>query len=278
MSLLPIIADSGAPEGSTNYTTIVLIHGYAWSSGVPQDASIRKDFQRSPYPRDYAIAPPYTPEERTELFAAAATAKTEPDAARPKLLAWIREDRAREVYDLLVRIMEEDTIPLSRPEANTGDITVAGSPRLRARPPPAAASPGPDIDSPPTDKQRSEVALFFSGYFKHGDVNDPSTYALTSPLAGAEALPTWRRLTQKEIELMYDPLPGDARGGTDSTLERAGMSAGVYEALREEALRLLDLKSPGARPGSGSAARGWDTVEVLHMWGDHSPAAMLWAV
>ena len=31
---LQLYSDSGAPEGSLDYTTIVLIHGYAWHSGT----------------------------------------------------------------------------------------------------------------------------------------------------------------------------------------------------------------------------------------------------
>ena len=30
---LGILKDSGAPQGSTTYTTIVLLHGYGWQSG-----------------------------------------------------------------------------------------------------------------------------------------------------------------------------------------------------------------------------------------------------
>ena len=75
--------------------------------------------------RDYAAATPYTARERADLFAAAAVAKTEPDAARPKVLAWM-QDRAREVYELLVHIVAEHKIPLAYPDAKTGGITVGG--------------------------------------------------------------------------------------------------------------------------------------------------------
>ena len=48
--------------------------------------------------------------ERAGLFAAAAVAKTESDAARPTALAWM-QDRAREAHDLLVHIVAEHKIP-----------------------------------------------------------------------------------------------------------------------------------------------------------------------
>ena len=48
---------------------------------------------------------------------------------------------------------------------------------------------------------------------------------------------------------------------------RTGMAVGAFDALREAALRLP--------AGEGS---GWDGVEVRHVWGDNSVAAMVWAV
>ena len=75
--------------------------------------------------RDYGGAVPYTIQERVDLFATAAMTKSEPDAARKKVLAWMQE-RAREVYDLLVDIVSEHKIPPSRSEANTGGIVVGG--------------------------------------------------------------------------------------------------------------------------------------------------------
>lgn len=75
--------------------------------------------------RDYVGATPFNNKERADLFAAAAVSKTQPDAARTTILAWMH-DRAREVYDLLVHIVREYKVPLSRPEANTGGIVVGG--------------------------------------------------------------------------------------------------------------------------------------------------------
>ena len=125
----------------------------------------------------------------------------------------------------------------------------------------------PEIDTLPTGTQRTEIALFYSGYFKHGDVDDPATYALTTRLPDSEALPTWSRFTAEDIAAIYEPLPGDVRGGSDSVLMRTGMAVGAFDALREAALRLP--------AGEGS---GWDGVEVRHVWGDNSVAAMVWAV
>ncbi len=127
----------------------------------------------------------------------------------------------------------------------------------------------PEIDALPTGSQRTDVALFYSSYLKHGDVDDPATYALTTPLPESEALPKWRRFTPEDIAAIYDPVPGDTRGGMDSTLMREGMSVGVFDALREAALRL---------PAHDVEVGSWDEVKVRHVWGDHSVAAMVWAV
>ena len=61
--------------------------------------------------RDYTGAVPYTIQERAELFATAAATKIEPDAAREKVLEWMRE-RAHEVYDLLVHIVSQSLVEL----------------------------------------------------------------------------------------------------------------------------------------------------------------------
>ena len=75
--------------------------------------------------RDYGYAAPFTFQERADLFAAAAVDKTEPEEARMKIVAWMRQ-RAFEVYTLLVDIVAEHKIPLARPETNTGGIMVGG--------------------------------------------------------------------------------------------------------------------------------------------------------
>ena len=149
MSYPPIIADSSAPEGSTNYTTIVLFHGYVWTSGKGLPISVlsgeeademdETDAFRKMLPfakaynsrliladrRDYHGAIPYTVQERADLFTAAAVAKTESGVAQTKVLAWMR-DRAREVYDLLVHIVRQHEIPLAHPVANVGGAIVGG--------------------------------------------------------------------------------------------------------------------------------------------------------
>ncbi|KAI1789089.1 hypothetical protein LXA43DRAFT_595463 [Ganoderma leucocontextum] len=309
---LPIIADSGAPEGSADYTTVVLFHAYAWTSeAFRKMLPLAKAFNARlilANRRDYVGAAPFTIQERTELFTAASVAQTEPEAARMNTLAWMRE-RAREVYDLLVHIVGEHGIPLACPEANTGGIVVGGwsfgTTLMTALLANMASFPVGDVDlpkylrrvvfldppdfalgfaplSPMLDSTKAlrpgtrysdllrDFSLFYSAYFKHGDIDNPDTYETHNPLA--DPAPTWHTLTPEEVEAIYDPVPGDVRGGMDSTLMSAGMSVGAFGALREAALRLPEGK------GLAPEAESWDAVEVRHVWGDHSVAAMMWAM
>ena len=75
--------------------------------------------------RDYPGSTPYSIEERAEVYAAAVEGSTDPEKARTRLLAWMKE-RGREVYNLLVHIVDQYSLPLARPEANTGGIIVGG--------------------------------------------------------------------------------------------------------------------------------------------------------
>ncbi|PIL34412.1 hypothetical protein GSI_03187 [Ganoderma sinense ZZ0214-1] len=306
MSHPPIIVDSGVPEGSDDYTTVVLFHGYTWSSKachrmlpLAKASNARLILANR---RDYVGA------ERADLFAAAAVADSEPDAARTKILTWMH-DRAREVYDLLVDIIGKNKTPLAHPEANTGGIVVAGWSfgttlmtaflanmasflvgdvdlrkylrRVVFLDPPDFAlgfpqlSPMPEPDALPQGKdQLSDLPLFFSGYFKHGDVDNPDTYEIRTPLA--DPGPTWLKLTQEDIASFVDAVPGDLRGGMDNTLMTAGMASGAFAALREAAVRLPEEVVRGSGTEAGSS--GWDAVEARHVWGDHSMAAMVFAM
>lgn len=118
-----------------------------------------------------------------------------------------------------------------------------------------------------------EFCIFYSAYFKHGDVENPETYETRIPLA--DPPPTWRTFTPEEIDVVYEPVPGDARGGIDGTLMGAGITVGAFGVVREAALHL----AKGSGVGSGDSEAGsWDGVKVRHVWGDHSVAAMVYAM
>nr|VWP01617.1 Atypical/PIKK/TRRAP protein kinase [Ganoderma boninense] len=313
MNRPPIVADSGAPEGSEDYTTVVLFTGIR--GPAPEACRNMLPLAKASNARlilanrrDYAATIRFSAQERADLFSAAAVVKTEPDVAQMKVLAWMR-DRAREVYDLLVDIVRENKIPLAHPKANTGGIVVAGWSfgtslmtaflanmasfpagdvdlrkylrRVVFLDPPdfvlgfPQLAPMPEPDELPQGKdQLSDLPLFFSGYFQHGDLDDPDTYETRAPLA--EPGPTWLKLTPEDIASFLDLVPGDLRGGMDNTLMTAGIATGAFAALRDAAVRLSEPEDD-AVCGSGSGS-GWDAVEARHVWGDRSMAAMVFAM
>ncbi|PIL33253.1 hypothetical protein GSI_04703 [Ganoderma sinense ZZ0214-1] len=128
---LSTVLDSGAPDGRTDYTTIVLIHGrvmgqsgtfkkllpLASGHGVGIIAANR---------RDYPGSHPYTPEERARLERLAAAS---PEAAdvRSEAENFLRE-RGREVYDYLVDLVKREAIPPTRAEGDDarGGIVLVG--------------------------------------------------------------------------------------------------------------------------------------------------------
>ncbi|KAI1789100.1 hypothetical protein LXA43DRAFT_1155822 [Ganoderma leucocontextum] len=127
---LSIFQDSGPPAGSTDYTTVVLLHGFAWHSGifvklVPLAAAHNARIVLVNR-RDYPGATPFSSEERTILESAAKGATTsDASAAHAQLEAFMRE-RAREVYDTLASFVHGNNIPLSQREENKGGIVLAG--------------------------------------------------------------------------------------------------------------------------------------------------------
>ena len=68
--------------------------------------------------RDYPGAKPYTDKERGQLQSVRDEIQTAPDAARAKLIDFMKE-RAREVHELLVRFVTENKVPRAQEETNT---------------------------------------------------------------------------------------------------------------------------------------------------------------
>ncbi|KAM5540105.1 hypothetical protein V8D89_006245 [Ganoderma adspersum] len=302
---LGIIGDSGPPEGSTDYTTIVILHGYAWSSAIFAKlvplASRHNSRVVLVNRRDYPASAPYTLEERAMLVNAAVEVKSDPLAARGKLHAFM-VDRAREVYDLLVAFVAQHKIPPARPEENKGGIVIGGWSfgtgwmtsllanvasfpvhevelvryvrRVIFYDPPdlvlgISGIPGrlfPLIDpSVPVQDVTSQFGVWVSGHYDHGEPPDKYQYDYL-PVPP----PTVAILTQEERDGTLHPVPGDPRGGSDYSLMLGGGQSGVFAAIRKNALRL---------PPAGTQSMGdpWRDVEVRHLWCDRSPFLMPWA-
>ncbi|KAI0739376.1 hypothetical protein C8Q80DRAFT_1347120 [Daedaleopsis nitida] len=152
-SPLHILSDTGAPEGSTDYTTVVLIHGFAWHSERLQRYNSANWLDTTPprcqsdtptgiftkllplapahnarvvllNRRDYPGSTPYTAAELSDLRTAA-DESTDSSAAKTVLLQFLAA-RARELYDLLDAFVHEHDIPPARAEEDAGGIVLVG--------------------------------------------------------------------------------------------------------------------------------------------------------
>ncbi|KAI1789098.1 hypothetical protein LXA43DRAFT_595792 [Ganoderma leucocontextum] len=300
-----IFCDSGAPEGSTDYTTLVIIHGLGWHSGVFTKLIPLVHAQNARLVlvnrRDYPGATPYSPVERAHLFTAALEATTDVAAARPKVVTIMKEG-AIDVFKLLARFIADNHVPPAQPQANSGGIVLVGwslgtawltallasvpplsadavdlteyvrrivfydPPYLALGFPPIDGGYQPFVDSSiPPEHVVEAFNVWVSGFIGHGETKD--TLELGKPPSSLRS--TFKTLTAEECVSALDPVPVDPRGGSDTALMNAGAFSGAFATLREEALRLHAA-------GDGTM-NGWDAVEVRHVWCGASPWAMPWA-
>ncbi len=146
---LHVVHDTGIPNTPADYTTLILIHGYVWNSGmskllVPLDSVVLTDVTLEIFSklipvakaqgtrlllvnrRDYPGSIPYTEEELVILPASASTSDGDHlPAIRLNLLSYMRA-RAREVYDFLEELVRHDQVPPAKPKENIGGIVIAG--------------------------------------------------------------------------------------------------------------------------------------------------------
>ncbi|PIL34407.1 hypothetical protein GSI_03182 [Ganoderma sinense ZZ0214-1] len=123
---LSIYQDSGPPAGSADYTTLVLVHGFAWHSGIFAKLIPLAAGQNTRIVlvnrRDYPGATPFSPEDHAVLQAA----MTSDAATAHAQLVSFMQDRAREVVDLLARFVQANKIPLAQHEEKKGGIVIGG--------------------------------------------------------------------------------------------------------------------------------------------------------
>ncbi|TFK94529.1 alpha/beta-hydrolase [Polyporus arcularius HHB13444] len=305
---LHILRDTGPPEGSSTYTTVVLFHGFAWHSGIfsklvplATEHNARLVLVNR---RDYPGATSYTPEERAVLEDALTS---DPATARGQLLAYARE-RAREVYTLLVQFVADNDIPPAQPEANEGGIVIVGwsfgtnwmtsllanvasfpvndvelakyvrrvvfhDPPYHALGFPPPADPYNPLQDPAIDPAgRTRVfANWVSGYYVHGDTLD--TLERRTPLTSPP--PTLSTLTDADRAAALYPAPGDP-GGSDALLLVGGIQSGLFAALFERALALPTAQADS--DGEDQVTDAWANVEVRNVWCDRSVWEMPWSV
>ncbi|KAI0635835.1 alpha/beta-hydrolase [Trametes polyzona] len=130
---LTILEDSGIPRGSTDYTTVVILHGYSYHSGtftkvVPLGRSHnarvilvnRRDYPGSvPYTRDeLALLDPYTQGDPDDDGTTTSPAS---ENVRDYMKA-----RALEICQFLEGLVRSGDVPLADRERGVGGIVIAG--------------------------------------------------------------------------------------------------------------------------------------------------------
>ncbi|TBU24601.1 Alpha/Beta hydrolase protein [Dichomitus squalens] len=127
---LGVYHDTGSPEGSSDFTTLVILHGHNWHGGtfsrlipLAHRNNIRLVLLNR---RDYPGSTPYTDEERAMVAKLTPNADEEALAQAREKFSIFLKDRAREVYDFLEDLVKRDNIPPSQRDLNTGGIVVAG--------------------------------------------------------------------------------------------------------------------------------------------------------
>ncbi|TBU23391.1 hypothetical protein BD311DRAFT_703965 [Dichomitus squalens] len=300
-----VFCDSGAPPESTDYTTIVLLHGLGWHSGVfgkliplAHKYNVRLVLVNR---RDYPGAVPYTAEERAHLLTISIESQADPAAAQPKMVAFMKNG-GHDLHDLLVSFVATNNIPLSRSENSTGGIVLAGWSlgtcwmtaflastesfrrdnvdlskyvrRVVFYDPPSLALGYALIEdgyTPFADPSIlaedfvDEFNLWVSGFYQHGDTKD----TLTFRDALASPPPTLTTLSTEERGAAAHSVPADPRGGSDLTIMVTGMVSGAFATLHEEALILSPAKAEQSP---------WNAVEVRHVCCGSSSWVMPWAM
>ncbi|KAH9850910.1 hypothetical protein C2E23DRAFT_266108 [Lenzites betulinus] len=289
---LHILQDSGVPPDSANYTTLVLVHGYTWHSGtfaklvsLAKNHNVRAVLVNR---RDYPGARPYTQEERallSPMLPEGAESTAEIAEATQKLDIFLKE-RAREMFDLLVELVQSGGVAPAQLASNAGGIVVAGwsfggiwmtallahvasfvgegpdlseyvrrvvlfepSYRLLGLPSPAPPGYHPLFDPSVAPDDRDQMfSHWVSGYYDHGDTFE--TLEQKTPLQSPP--PTITALTPEEIaHALY--LPPGVPGGSDELLLRTGIRLDAFKRLKDLALYL----------GDGESA--WPDVEVCYV-------------
>ncbi|KAF8954824.1 alpha/beta-hydrolase [Flammula alnicola] len=289
------LRDSGIPA-SDDYTTLIIIHGFGWHSGVfarffplAAEHNARIILVNR---RDYPGSAPISEEDRNVL-ASVASESMPAEPARKALHDYLIA-RSRELYQFLVEFVNKEMVTpsgglvlaawsfgCSLITALLADISSVQltSERLKLRQcikrvvlydPPYHAmgyQPPPDSYNPLFDASLAlgegpkRFPAWISGYYNHGD----SAYTLEHRNTLPEPRPTILTMSALEVEsaLYLNPtLPG----GSDDILLSKGIQHGIFTALREQALYVKD----------NSEHQNWSDVELSYIWCDHSVWEMPW--
>ncbi|OSC99304.1 hypothetical protein PYCCODRAFT_1446899 [Trametes coccinea BRFM310] len=286
--LLRAILDSGAPSGSHDYTTIVLLHGWGWHSGVfkrlipfAEQYNTRLLLVNR---RDYPGSEPYTPEEKAHLARIASAPEGNPKTKEEAKA--VMRDRGRELYDFLVDYVQREDVPPAN--GNEGGIIVVGwslgsvwisallaivsqipegsvqlSKYVRRTilydttfichgypPPPDSYEPLYDESS--TEQERLR---WVTGYYTHGDVWADGDKALEYRNPLQDPPPTITRMTPEDLVETMSAYPTQQSDGSDPLISQVGIRHGAWLAMKDESLYLQKPRVEGASD--------WAHVEVV---------------
>ncbi|KAL1945179.1 hypothetical protein VTO73DRAFT_2799 [Trametes versicolor] len=295
---LCVLQDTGAPQGSDDYTTLVLIHGLGWHSGnfkklVPcaRRSKIRIVLLNR---RDYPGARPHSPEELAHLTRLGSSPST---AGAAQETSAVMADHGRDVYDFLVDFIHRQRIPAAR--GNTGGVVLVGWSLacvwITAFLANVASFPVDDVKvdtyvrrvvlydpscvllgyprpsdwyHPITDPSipLTELCARFNewqaGYYTHGDLVKDGPDALETCTSAKDISSTMSRLSVTDLaDSVYGP-PMEP-SGSDRLLIEACMRHGTWGDLKDAAMYL-----PGAECEPG--ADDWRSVDVKVAWCDRS--------
>ncbi|RPD54565.1 hypothetical protein L226DRAFT_470866 [Lentinus tigrinus ALCF2SS1-7] len=295
---LHIVHDTGAPGSSADYTTLVLLHGWAWHCGIfSKLIPLAKTYNTRLIlvnRRDYPGSTPYTEEERALIAPPPHDASAEDIAAAKDNGLTFMENRAREVYDLLEDLVRREKIPPANrtKDGRAGGIVVAGwsyaAIWMQALLAFVDSFPVHDVDLSTYVRRVVcyDVAYVLSGYPLPEDPYNP---LFDSTLADNEKLrafcwwvsgyyshgdtpethekrtpldspaPTFSTLSRDDIAACMHAAPGEV-GGSDSNLLYSALPTGLFAILRGRALRL----------GHGDSGSRWRDVELRWVWGGRS--------
>ncbi|KAI0368660.1 alpha/beta-hydrolase [Pilatotrama ljubarskyi] len=248
-SPLHALLDSGIPAtGSTECTTVVILHGYAWHSGSfsklipcahPRNARVLLVNRR-----DYPGSQPYTEADRGLLQALTPDAVA---AAEPGVETFTKA-RARELYDFLVELVKRGDPPYH----HLGDPS----------PEPPLYNPLFDEELLPKDREPA-YTKGVSGYYVHGDTLDTLERKAFLP----DPRPTLYTLTLEDIGRTMC-LSSGGPGGSEEVLLHTGIGVGLFRAQRDYVIYIADSVT--------HVGDAWRDVEVRYVWCERSICEVVW--
>ncbi|KAL5496029.1 hypothetical protein ACEPAH_3122 [Sanghuangporus vaninii] len=250
------IRDSGVPNESHDYVTLVLLHGFAWHSGIfSRLLPLATKFNSRIIlvnRRDYPSSDPLDEGREYPSYRGLVVAGWSFAAAWVTALLANAADFS--INDVQLGAYIRRAVLYDPPYHALG------------YPPPAKFY---NPLSEPSLAAGEGVKLFpswVSGYYLHGN----SSAELEHRIALPEPRPTIETMSKEDIEAALFPPPANP-GGSDQILMDTGIRCGLYAALRKAA-----LFPPASSLSSSKPELDWASVTLRYVWCDRSVWEMPW--